>query len=213
MVVIKHYVVNTASQSSATIRLIGHMDPWAEVCITKKVCMKTFGDGSPESFRMRNSNRRQKNCLSGAPEAGDKDKCDKLTHCLDGENAKNAGKLLKAMLKAAITGNGASLGQAESHVGEGDCVDPYSADPEAYECECMEELQAKCGSEGSDSAVEECMRVTMCENPNVCCAWKQDNCPGTSCQASSLMDRRGGGNGTDAVASRLDSATSGKCVM
>jgi len=52
------------------------------------------------------------------------------------------------------------------------CIDPALADPESWECECVEEMTETCG--GVD---EECFRGLLCKNGNVCAEWKQTHCP------------------------------------
>lgn len=52
-----------------------------------------------------------------------------------------------------------------------DCTDPSSDDPEAWECECFEEMATSCSNQGLG---EDCIRDLMCRHPDVCPSWKSD---------------------------------------
>jgi len=227
IVVLEHIVLQRGSVSEATIRFVAHMQPWVDQCLSKKVCLAALGDGSGTSFAMRNSNQRQYNCLNGRPAAEDKQQCAAWVRCLVSDEAKDPSKLLKAMLNVALGKKGNLLAQTESLVGKVSvekCIDPYVADAEAWECECMEELEKTCGSQND---MEQCFHKIMCKNPNICCAWKQDNCPNAHCQpklmssvdatgsikeAGAVMSRRAERNDTGVIDSLLDSSLSGKCA-
>eukprot|EP00747_Dinoflagellata_sp_TGD_P118861 gnl/TRDRNA2_/TRDRNA2_172907_c0_seq1.p1 gnl/TRDRNA2_/TRDRNA2_172907_c0~~gnl/TRDRNA2_/TRDRNA2_172907_c0_seq1.p1 ORF type:complete len:717 (-),score=105.75 gnl/TRDRNA2_/TRDRNA2_172907_c0_seq1:422-2572(-) len=60
---------------------------------------------------------------------------------------------------------------------EKDCIDPRSADPESWDCDCFEEMHKRCKDKEDDHNVHGfstaiCLRAMFCENPKVCQNWK-----------------------------------------
>jgi len=54
------------------------------------------------------------------------------------------------------------------------CVDPSKSDPEEWDCECMESLNAYC--EGDQRPKDECFKEVWCSHKMVCQTWKDVNC-------------------------------------
>merc|ERR1719262_1698058 len=51
------------------------------------------------------------------------------------------------------------------------CIDPLEDDPEAWNCDCLQNLQAACGGENPT-----CYHEKFCAACGVCLSWKQTHC-------------------------------------
>jgi len=104
-----------------------------------------------------------------------------------------------------------------------ECVDPEFADPESWDCECMEVFTSKCPESDDDRSA--CLKGIMCNNDQVCRAWKDSNCADSLVQNALVNRARTANNAsksavalTDTVVTSsslhndLDSATQGKCA-
>jgi len=85
------------------------------------------------------------------------------------------------------------------------CTDPATADVEAFECECLEELKAKCAVDGL-SDIEACFSSHMCSHADVCDSWKMEHCPG----GGTLLMRRS--SIAQKASGALDGSVTGKCT-
>jgi len=57
----------SGSPARAKLGIMGrNFDDGVEKCMSTKECLSALGDGSPESFELRNGNPNQRDCLSGA---------------------------------------------------------------------------------------------------------------------------------------------------
>merc|ERR1712118_375518 len=68
------------------------------------------------------------------------------------------------------------------------CINPLTDDVESWNCDCFEEMHARCRAleaTAAEDTDELCLRAQMCEHPSVCEAWKA-----TYCKGSSLTDVR-----------------------
>jgi len=67
---IKIFLSPTAQNSVASAKLVvfALANKWVDTCMDRNYCLKSLGDGSDKEFELRNSNRRQYECLQGKPE-------------------------------------------------------------------------------------------------------------------------------------------------
>jgi len=183
-------------------------------CMGIKDCLSVFGDDSDASFHIRNSNDWQLRCLEThtLPGQGPEDKCKKWLACLT-DATKNR---LKTFLRAAGTRTSSMLMEESRAQQLTPCVDPSIEDPEAWDCDCLEEMVESCGG-----LSEDCLKKRMCKIDSVCKAWKEQHCSpemiamhqNTSTkvgpQASALISRRTKSEAN--VRDSLDSSVQGKC--
>eukprot|EP00747_Dinoflagellata_sp_TGD_P186119 gnl/TRDRNA2_/TRDRNA2_42999_c0_seq1.p1 gnl/TRDRNA2_/TRDRNA2_42999_c0~~gnl/TRDRNA2_/TRDRNA2_42999_c0_seq1.p1 ORF type:complete len:655 (-),score=77.11 gnl/TRDRNA2_/TRDRNA2_42999_c0_seq1:124-2088(-) len=62
-----------------------------------------------------------------------------------------------------------------------DCIDPRTADPESWDCDCFEEMNKRCQDITERHAVDgftvpKCLRALFCVDPKVCNDWKKLFC-------------------------------------
>merc|ERR550525_438609 len=56
-----------------------------------------------------------------------------------------------------------------------DCIYPSGADPEAWACDCIDDMKTRCIVLGKNPDWE-CFHGLMCDAPSVCGDWKKMNC-------------------------------------
>jgi len=203
------------SSAQILIKAIGLM-PWVETCMDSHLCLKKLGDASKASFGLRNNNRRQRDCLVGKAWPQDADKCQEWDNCLQETPKSTAHTKFKAtledILNAVLPSNRTTPESlAESPADAPGCIDPEISDPEAFECECLEKLQETC--EGEPDQMQ-CFRNLMCEDPRVCCSWKQAACSPSAAagcsDSSSSMTQRANVERLQ-TSTDLDTSVAGKC--
>jgi len=193
------YPVDPAKPSKAVIWLQAYkIDKHFEHCLDAKNCLGLMGDGTAAGFELGNVNAEQLKCLEGYPTAKLKRKCNQWLKCLRGSEAnmrRSSKRLSESNMKIAILKSeldlfteaeklteflkaflrAAGVNMAMSMSGEtGEsltCVDPAIEDPEAWECNCMQEMIDACN--GID---ETCFANRMCGRSDVCAHWKKANC-------------------------------------
>jgi len=185
------------------------IDVGMDECMSTTECLSVLGDNSADSFELRNSNLKQRDCLS---ETWQSAKCTEWKNCLPDEQEKKLLAFLKASLRAPAL---EEVGMAkQSHkTNEATCMDPSSTDPESWECECIDMIVEQCG--GVD---ETCFFNTMCAHADICSKWKKANdCPPALDQNSAAMNRGSHASSRSANSSLLDTGLDntlqGKCVM
>jgi len=190
------------------------VDSEVDKCMAVKDCLDLLGDGSAAAFELRNGNGLQLQCLVGGNLLGMsilvQEICKKWNRCVTKTGKK---KHLLALLRAGRRANPGLLEQVSlSNETDADaCVDPSVDDPESWDCECAETMNAAC--DGKE--LEPCMQKMMCKNSNICCSWKKEHCPSPTCTGALMAERSQ--VSTKAVTSSslhndLDSATQGKCA-
>ena len=107
------------------------------------------GDGSEDGFTLRNSNKAQLRCIEAPDPAAISSTCGEWKQCLVAQKKTYE---IKAFLRAgvgsdvpsviqAMPGDMAAMTEDEK---EEECVDPSVADPESWECECLEQMKVTC---------------------------------------------------------------------
>jgi len=183
------HIADVTQDSSAGVKIEAQIDPWVDVCLSTHLCLAKLARGNA-AFRLRNNNTRQHLCLQGHPEEEDAALCSRWAKCLTSEESNTVFlDALKNLLSAAQSNTASGprklLSVSQSSTDSGTvrteriadapgCVDPHSADTEAFECECLSDLQQTCSSGATQ---EDCFRNLMCEHPDVCCSWKDLECP------------------------------------
>jgi len=212
---------DSAAEANAIITIFTEASKWVDTCMDRNYCLKKLGDGSAEAFELRNSNRRQYECLLGNPKASLATECSLWQGCFDGQSGTNHGTELLQLLKAVFEKASTDLVETkplEEIQDEEDCVDPETADPESAECECFENTKAQCDADGVTDT-EECFTAHLCGNENICQSWKTE----AGCSGALLM-RRGSRRSSMATAANgtrnsmaitahgtLDGSVTGKC--
>jgi hypothetical protein len=182
------------SNPSATISnfAFGVPNSYAE-CEDAKACLRELSDIG--GYELRNSNARQLKCLSGQPEAADKRSCDSWLACLSAKGSDHDTRI-RNLLKAAFsessnwqTGNGTSL---PADLGDAQCMNPVTEDPESWECDCYDEMVNRCekvghAADADDNLENVCIRAQFCLYPRVCASWKRRACMDTEVQG--MMSR------------------------
>jgi len=199
----------SGSPARAKLGIMGrNFDDGVEKCMSTKECLAALGDGSPESFELRNSNPKQRDCLSGASESST---CTQWKVCLPDDQEKKLLAFLRASLRApALEEVGVVTRNLKTN--EVACLDPSSADPESWECECVDMIVEKCGSADDET----CMFNTMCAHADVCAEWKTaSNCP-TGLEQNAAATKRSSHVSTHSanislLDTGLDNTLQGKC--
>ena len=62
-----------------------------------------------------------------------------------------------------------------------ECIDPITADPESWDCDCYDEMVRRCSEiiskhDLTGFSMATCLRAEMCNNPLVCEDWKASVC-------------------------------------
>jgi len=107
-----------------------------------------------------------------------------------------------------------------------ECVDPATADPVTWECECLDEIKKECPKD--KSKCDTVFRDHMCANCKVCLQWKRQHCSPELVQTcppaliAAAMEARsevstltvgGSGGASDFVARQtMDNTLSSKCT-
>jgi len=223
---------DTASTASGYITMKAeNIDEHVDGCMGTQVCLAGLGDSTASAFRFRSSNKLQLLCLSAttATQRNDaSDHCEQFVTCLSEHPPRKEN--LEALLKASLGPSGLlaenskrsprrgrSSGRRDQVVDAEGCVDPSVADPESWDCECMDEWTVSCGG-----ANDECFSGILCADANVCASWKGAHCPESliakqnntikaSKKKSVALMRRGTQRVVAIAEDRLDSALSGKC--
>ena len=94
---------------------------------------------------------------------------------------------------------------------EKDCLDPSTADPESWSCECADKMREECN--GVD---EVCFKRLLCGHADVCQTWKTEaSCSASESSFADVMVRRAKKAEKQKVtldsSGGLDGAVSGKC--
>jgi len=184
------------------------IDKGVDQCMSTKECLSDLGDGSPESFELRNSNLKQRDCLSGDSESST---CTKWKDCLSDDQEKKLLAFLRASLRASALEEAGVVTQ-NLKTNEVACLDPSSADPESWECECVDMIVEKCGSADDET----CMFNTMCAHADVCAEWKTaSDCP-TDLEQNAAATKRSSHVSTHSanislLDTGLDNTLQGKC--
>jgi len=216
---------NSPSGAEAKIEVLA-MPKSVEQCVTFKNCLALLGDGSDEGFELRNNNMFQRTCLeSGASSLPShlQTKCSVWDGCLPLDSKLN----LKAILAASGVGL-ASFADEVSIVSHNStisndpnaCTMPDVADPESWDCECIEEMIDVCG--GTD---ESCFKDLLCNRAEVCQSWKDEQQCVALIQANkdvgvgragdlrAALGQRGRELASSGLGNALDSSLQGKCAI
>jgi hypothetical protein len=197
--------------SASAIISAERVDASVESCMSVKDCLKILGDGSAASFALRNSNRKQYECIAArdyATRNAISVKCPPWVQCLS-QDANNK-KRLEVFLRAAVitpmaTSLAAMAGKiTAAHDKESSCVDPETDDAESWNCDCMEYIARECGDMD-----EVCFRGLMCKHSEICCSWKQTHCPAADHCSSSLAILKTNSSNSRADTIQGDSASLG----
>jgi len=141
-------------------------------CMATKFCLKEFGNVTPAEYEIRNVNQKQLGCLENEvddmPEAS-REVCERWLECLQDVDK----KLLKNLLQAALGTNPSLVEVSEEETGESDCVHPETADPETWECDCLDEIKTTCNNTDNQT---ECFNGHMCNHCKICLGWKHQHC-------------------------------------
>jgi len=169
------------------------VDPHVDRCMGVKDCLSKLGDGNTQQqrddgFKLRSSNKLQLQCVEASDPVTISSTCAKWTGCLSEKNELiNMTSILRAAVGTDVPSViPASLSDMTARAKPEDevCVDPSIADPESWECECSEEMFAKCSS----GNIETCLQNLMCENPGICHSWKQNNCETSLSSSANVLD-------------------------
>jgi len=94
---------------------------------------------------------------------------------------------------------------------EVECLDPATADPESWDCDCVETMKAACSASTTDM---DCFKAHMCNHGGVCRAWKKQHC--SASLVESEADKRVQVTSSGEIVTRsegaLDSTVQGKCT-
>jgi len=189
-----------------------NVDSRVDRCMGVKDCLAKLGDGSDDGFKLRSSNKLQLQCVEASDPATISSTCAEWTGCLsEQEQLINIKSILRAAVGTDVQPDvqpegflQASLSDITAKPDDEECVDPSIADPESWECECSEQMFAKCSS----GDVETCLQNLMCENPGICDSWKQNHCS----TSPSLMAQRSAKSAMiNGIDNNLDVAMQGKC--
>lgn len=172
----------------AVVRLKAHnVDESVDTCMSTKNCLKEIGDvNQAASFELRNSNDMQSKCLRGELSSS---KCTAWRNCLqnvpggytDFANALSAA--VEPVTSMLVEDSSETVAKDDSH-----CVDPSTADPESWECECLQKMKDNCLAQ--NRAVDaDCFRDLYCKDDRVCCSWKSTHCESGDRCSSSMIAR------------------------
>jgi len=164
-----------------------------------KDCLGMLGTGGDAAFKLRNGNRLQLLCLTSKFSKLIDGSMDLVDTCRPWRQCvKKSGKkkeliaILRAGLKKTkeVLLEDVSLSNETCFDANADtCVEPGTADPESWDCECAEGMIKACAdAKGNKLAL--CIQGLMCENRNVCCSWKQDHCSPPITSTGSVMAER-----------------------
>lgn len=202
----------------AKILILAMANKWVDTCMDRNFCLQKLGDGSVAAFELRNSNRRQYDCLLGNAASHLAVVCAVWRACFASQTGTNHEaellKLLSAVFKAASTSLvktnlPATISSAQTVGDAPGCTDPAVADPESVECECLDEIKKACADAGvADS--EECFLTHMCNHQSVCGSWKTDHCAGGDSLLVSRSHSRS--SMTAENTNTLDGSVTGKCT-
>jgi hypothetical protein len=214
---IELYKKDASDSSAATAELqvsLRKVDLGFDTCMKEKtrhgVCLKSVGIGLP----LRSSHSLQKDCLTRTNT--NMGGCTAWLDCLNGtETSTMLLKILNGIDRRPV-GNlmetyktrktaRASVGcNSDNSTAPGnylaDCVDPYTFDVEAFDCNCYDVIQ---------NMTEVGFWEWTCNNSRVCCSWKESHCDSSYYESSSLLDQRR--TEDIAIKSALDDSLTEKC--
>jgi len=164
------YVVIKAKDVSKPIKVALRVmvtDPSDSVadCMDNKMCLK-------EMHLLRNDNQKQLQCLQDGCsncDAALQDECSSWKDCLN-NNGVDAQRL-QALLEASSS---PTVATPETEI-TGDCLQPANDDPESWECECAEDLDAVCPPTSTPDLAH-CYLTHMCNYDDICQSWKDQKC-------------------------------------
>jgi len=178
---------------------------YVDTCMDRTFCLNKLGDGSKEAFELRNSNKRQYECLKSKPASNLVKVCTEWRVCFASQKEGNYEEELLKLLSAVFSKKSALLDVSSSlHFEDKEgCLDPAAQDAEAIECECLDSIVKACKDAGIDDH-EECFLGEMCKSEKTCDSWKKDNCP------NALLTLRSSTN--QKASDTLDGSVAGKCT-
>jgi len=145
-------------------------------CMDNRMCLS-------ELDTIRNDNAMQLKCLQdgccdcSVPATAVDQECSDWTACLDNHTVDKI--RLEALLSASVITSSpviSAVTPGPSAV-TGDCIYPGNDDPESWECECAEDLDAACLH--STDPLDECYLQVMCNYADICQDWKDIKCTGS----------------------------------
>jgi len=168
-------ITDNSKDASARVQLSSATEPYVEKCMTRNLCLKKLSEGA-SGFAIRNNNTKQLQCLQGEDVS---ETCLGWKKCLleIEDHVDELIKILRAgLLPASSQGEMIQILSTRRQGLErtqNQCIDPASSDPEAFDCECLQQVQEECGEA---SETEGCIREMMCKHPQVCESWKGTQC-------------------------------------
>jgi hypothetical protein len=236
----------------------GDVDPYVERCMGTQMCLIELGNDQA-GYELRNNNQKQYDCLKGnyadasctafdtcLVKGGYKDDLMKILQGVYGAGSQSYAladigsttgtKDTMGGSLAAKTGSAAKVRQYSQKLNvsmDSGCFNPYAGDPEAYDCECLDQDRAVCEANGVE--LSECIRLALCNRCEVCADWKHDRCTTLEQQSAeaacaqaflqkhstpdspvgikskSLFERAGAADEMESLV-ELDSSVRGKCT-
>jgi len=223
------------SSKDATVSIvikIKDVQAWVDTCMARKLCLEKLGNGTNESFGLRNDNQKQLQCLQATSPEGI---CEEWAGCIDDTYKKTLVAILRVVGRKPAAGARAvarhpgtrdatldsSMSRKETARATlvdqtSECIDPSTHDPEAAECECFSDIQESCGDKIDQ---EGCILEKVCANSNVCQTWRDNMCPASLGSATanvqgtgSLLMRRSQAEERNTAAGNTEDALQGKCT-
>merc|ERR1719162_251852 len=93
--------------------------------------------------------------------------------------------------RRAKTGEKAKANIRNVDIRKGECINPYTADPEEWDCDCYPKMIAKCDYTKLERRAA-CIRDLMCQSPVVCDRWKRLECPAANAISRFSRSNQGG---------------------
>jgi len=200
---------------------VSDVEAWVDTCMARKACLQKLGDGTSESFQLRNDNQRQLRCLQSASPAGI---CKEWMGCMEDSMKKTLEAILRVVLRKPLAGaqrrrrrrrrktrRSASLVDQASG-----CINPSNYDPEAAECECFADIQEYCAGKGDEDV---CLLKHVCSLNTVCEDWKDQQCTAslgstiTNVDSTgSLLIQRGQAEANGTALGNIEGTLKGKCT-
>merc|ERR1712046_80982 len=110
-------------------------------------------------------NSQQLSCLQAENAAEVSDACKNWRDCLQ-ETVGMEEKVKTMLIASGLDGGMSSEDTPVEHLDR--CIDPTSADPESWECDCYAEAHEACSRVDVDNTDVECMRAHYCNFDQVC---------------------------------------------
>eukprot|EP00931_Biecheleriopsis_adriatica_P035786 TRINITY_DN20617_c0_g1_i1.p1 TRINITY_DN20617_c0_g1~~TRINITY_DN20617_c0_g1_i1.p1 ORF type:complete len:533 (-),score=87.46 TRINITY_DN20617_c0_g1_i1:347-1945(-) len=160
-------------------------------CMGLDHCMKVLDASSAEAKMLRNDHFLQVECLEGRSAS---QYCAAWRDCLTKANRNSAipqieDHLLQVLRATLVpTGHEGKAVIKDDH-DHAECISPLSADPESWDCDCIDNFNKRCDDMGM-ARDQVCYKLLLCDSPVVCPAWKDAACEKQGSALLALQQRR-----------------------